>query len=62
MGGNAPLYFTPPDVAELASCLRRLLTDEDERRARAAAARARAEQVTWAKQLAALVEWLESRR
>jgi glycosyltransferase involved in cell wall biosynthesis len=62
MGGDAPLYFTPPDVRELASCLRLLLTDEDERRDRAAAARARAEEVTWDKQLATLVEWLESKR
>ena len=61
MGGAAPLYFTPPDVVELASCLRLLLTDDDERRARAAAARARAEEVTWAKQLAVLVDWLGSR-
>lgn len=57
-GGDAPLYFDPPDVAALAACLRRLLTDDDERAARAEAARARAEQISWDRQLAHLIEWL----
>jgi glycosyltransferase involved in cell wall biosynthesis len=57
-GGDAPLYFDPPDVQGLASCLRLLLTDEDERRARAAAARSRAEEITWGRQLQVLNAWL----
>jgi glycosyltransferase involved in cell wall biosynthesis len=58
VGGGAALYFDPPDVAALAACLRRLLTDADERNARAAAARARAEEISWDRQLARLTEWL----
>jgi glycosyltransferase involved in cell wall biosynthesis len=57
-GGDAPLYFDPPDVAALAACLRRLLTDDHERAARAAAALARAEEISWGRQLARLTEWL----
>jgi glycosyltransferase involved in cell wall biosynthesis len=58
VGGDAPLYFDPPDVRALAGCLRLLLTDDDERRARAAAARQRAEEITWDRQLAVLKDWL----
>jgi glycosyltransferase involved in cell wall biosynthesis len=62
VGGDAPLYFDPPDVAQLARCLRILLTDKDERRARAAAARARAEEISWDRQLALLKDWLAAER
>jgi glycosyltransferase involved in cell wall biosynthesis len=62
VGGAAPLYFDPADVAGLAAQLRRLLTDDDERQARAKAARARAEEITWDRQLAVLTDWLEAGR
>jgi glycosyltransferase involved in cell wall biosynthesis len=61
VGGDAPLYFDPPDVEALASALRTLLTDDDERLARADAARCRAEEITWGRQLAVLNEWLSAR-
>lgn len=49
VGGDTPVYVTPGDHAELAGALRRLWTDEEERRARAEAARARARSFTWAR-------------
>jgi glycosyltransferase involved in cell wall biosynthesis len=58
VGGDAPLYFDPPDISALAGCLRRLLLDNDERRSRAVAARTRAEAITWRRQLAVLKDWL----
>jgi glycosyltransferase involved in cell wall biosynthesis len=60
MGGGAPLYFDAPDVAQLADQLRLLLTDEEECGRRAALARARAETLSWDRQLAILVDWLEA--
>lgn len=60
VGGNAPLYFDPPDATALAACLRRLLTDDAEREARAAAARQRADEISWDNQLQVLTDWLES--
>lgn len=46
-GGDAAAYFDPHDVTELATTIRRVVTDPDERERLAAAGRARAATFSW---------------
>lgn len=62
LGGDAVLFFDPPDVIGLANHLRVLLTDEDERRARSAACRQRAEELSWSTRVHLLNAWLADRQ
>ncbi|MDP9173946.1 MAG: glycosyltransferase family 4 protein [Planctomycetota bacterium] len=50
MAGNAALYFSPPNVDELAERMALLLDDPDERARWAQKARARALEITWENQ------------
>lgn len=54
IGGDAPLYFHPPDVDELAQRLAELLDNPVTRADRAVRARARAERFSWANQYGTL--------
>ncbi len=54
IGGDAALYFDPPDVDSLAERLAHLLDDEQARSERGVRARARAETFSWSDQYLAL--------
>lgn len=47
VGGDAPVYFNPDDVEDMAAAVGRLYEDEDLRRGRIEAGRARAAELTW---------------
>ena len=60
VAGNDALYFDPLDVADIRSCLQRLLTDESELRRLRAAGPARAAEFSWKKAAQQTLELYES--